>query len=531
MIIRVKWCSYRLFPYERMLGRKELENFLGARVMFDDGSEVSIEVPETEVLGRITRLTYFEHATLPDGSRITTEQYRLEEGYRVLKGGTKHAHQRQQTRYSAHGLHEYRGKFNPQIVRSVFNLLQADATSRVLDPFCGSGTVLVEAHHLGADAIGLDLNPLAVEIANAKLAALRLGAEDLRIWSTRLANEAMERSPSDDFRLGWPDVIARPIVDRYFRSPTTREYLERWFSTSVLAQIAILLEIADAQVPALRSVCRVILSDTLREVSYQEPSDLRIRRRSDAEPNYPVIAMFTSRLVERIGAVCAVEDEAGRRASEGQRAILADVRDLDGAAPATVLRDYRPNVVVTSPPYASALPYIDTQRLSLVALGLLDANCLSSHERKLIGGREVTSARRRELEGGLRVNRAELPESSVSCVQSLFALTDHPENGFRKRNVPALVYQYLTDMQLALRGLAETADEECIVAMVIGPNRTRLGGEETIIDTPSLLADIAVSTGWVPTDTVPLDAFHRFDLHSANSIREEVLLILRRDSF
>src|SRR5690606_9082165 len=44
----------------------------------------------------------------------------------------------------------------------------AGRTQPLLDPFCGSGTVLVEARAAGLRAIGVDLNPLAVLIARAK---------------------------------------------------------------------------------------------------------------------------------------------------------------------------------------------------------------------------------------------------------------------------------------------------------------------------------------------------------------------------
>src|SRR5690606_18912422 len=86
---------------------------------------------------------------------------------------------RQSTRYSAHGLHEYKGKFNPQIVRAILNILGIPAGSNVIDPFCGSGTALLECAHLGMYARGTDINPLAVFIANAKLLAVRTPAAAL----------------------------------------------------------------------------------------------------------------------------------------------------------------------------------------------------------------------------------------------------------------------------------------------------------------------------------------------------------------
>ncbi len=68
-------------------------------------------------------------------------------------------------RYATHGLHEHRGKFFPQLVRSLMDMAQVPAGGIVLDPMCGSGTTMVEARLAGRVACGLDMNPLSVFVA------------------------------------------------------------------------------------------------------------------------------------------------------------------------------------------------------------------------------------------------------------------------------------------------------------------------------------------------------------------------------
>ena len=65
-------------------------------------------------------------------------------------------------RYATHGLHEYRGKFFPQLVRALMNIARLPEDAVVLDPMCGSGTTLVEARLSGRRSYGLDMNPLSV---------------------------------------------------------------------------------------------------------------------------------------------------------------------------------------------------------------------------------------------------------------------------------------------------------------------------------------------------------------------------------
>ena len=77
-----------------------------------------------------------------------------------------------------HRLHPYKGKFIPQLVeyfldghtdefkRKVF-FKEGDI---VLDPFCGSGTTLVQANELGLHAVGVDISAFNVMISNVKIA-------------------------------------------------------------------------------------------------------------------------------------------------------------------------------------------------------------------------------------------------------------------------------------------------------------------------------------------------------------------------
>lgn len=68
---------------------------------------------------------------------------------------------------SIHGIYPYRGKISPIDATQIIN--QLPKRGILLDPFCGSGTIVYEAAKRGLNAIGVDNNPIAVQIAKAKL--------------------------------------------------------------------------------------------------------------------------------------------------------------------------------------------------------------------------------------------------------------------------------------------------------------------------------------------------------------------------
>jgi site-specific DNA-methyltransferase (cytosine-N4-specific) len=65
------------------------------------------------------------------------------------------------------------------------------------------------------------------------------------------------------------------------------------------------------------------------------------------------------------------------------------------------------------------------------------------------------------------------------------------------------------------------------VALVVGPSRTTLSGNEYVIDTPNLLGEVGRRCGYELSLNVPMDTYQRYDLHQRNSIGSETLTILK----
>ena len=67
-----------------------------------------------------------------------------------------------------HGFHAYPARMHPAVAQTVLRELSIGGGATVLDPFCGSGTVMVEAMRAGWHSLGSDLNPMALRLARVK---------------------------------------------------------------------------------------------------------------------------------------------------------------------------------------------------------------------------------------------------------------------------------------------------------------------------------------------------------------------------
>lgn len=491
--MKLSWHPYRYYPYERQLALREAESMLGA---VPEETADGVELTGNFDASAADRLVYFSQIH----ERLVTRDTVQAQLERAVTAGRN----RQATRYSAHGLHEYKGKFNPQVAKAILNIFGTRRGDHILDPFCGSGTTLVEAVQLGAEASGFDINPLAVFLANAKLASLTAPADDLSkiIGSLSARWRRVKR---------WPAIMeASPAI----------AYLEKWFDPDILAMIekvrSDIVEIGENHAGILLAVA----SNLLRDYSLQDPNDLRIRRRTDAIPDTPFWEVLLTRAAEFVEKVASAQHILGTDLPVG-RAI-----EMDVVTPGDAEATHRFDAAITSPPYAMALPYVDTQRLSLVWLRLVVPNTLLPLEAALIGSRETRGSDKRDWQARLDGNNAAIPPAQYEYCQKL-ARSLNSSDGFRRKAVPILLYRYFTMMRESFKAVSARLAPGAPYALIVGHNHTVLGGVRHDIDTPRHLADLAKSAGWKVEELIPLQTYQRYGYHQSNAVNAETLIMLR----
>ena len=78
------------------------------------------------------------------------------------------------TGYATHSLFPYRGKFHPQLIKGIINILGIKKDETILDPMAGSGTTNIEASLLGINSYAIDISPFCQFMTKTKYDALKI---------------------------------------------------------------------------------------------------------------------------------------------------------------------------------------------------------------------------------------------------------------------------------------------------------------------------------------------------------------------
>ena len=233
-----------------------------------------------------------------------------------------------------HGFHSYAGRMHPSIARGAVGAWSKPG-DLVVDPFCGSGTVLVEAMGLGRRAVGVDASPLGIAVARVRTTTLgEAGRDRLRAEAARIAAESGEHA-------------------RKRRRPDSPVWAKREFerfhphvALELLGLRALVMATADDDVGRALRLCLSSILVKLMKAGPEAPRDGAEKRIARGIPS----RLFTDRAEELARGLGALE----RRVPAGTPApqcLLGDARAL------TAVADGAARLVVSSPPYAGTYDY------------------------------------------------------------------------------------------------------------------------------------------------------------------------------
>lgn len=506
--------TYKMWDYEVALRKMETETIFGP-TKGDYTKPIQVSAT-TQGLASARRLTFSREYVVKGPHPLSQPTWQ-----KVLENGDADGGKRKDPKYATHGIHPYKGKFYPQLAKALMNISGLEAGGRLLDPFCGSGTVPLEGMLNGFAAYGCDLNPLAAKIARAKTGIFNVD-RGIAEHALKSLLDRVNRAPKK-----------LPKTRMQFASEVGEE-LNRWFPSTVLDK----LEWTLAQIrlfgdPTLVEFCEVVLSSIIRDVSQQDPSDLRIRRRKVPLEDAPVIELFAERLDMQLKRLIKYWSVAGRQPSALIAATLTqgDSRDVEtfrslSLSPGTV------DCVVTSPPYATALPYIDTDRLSLMAVMGINNSGRAMLEDELTGSREIRRAEKEALETTLLSNDAfdALPRTVVTPLRHIYKQNNDCDVGFRRDNMASLLWRYFVDMRDNLIQVRDVLRTGARAYYVVGDSRTKAGDEWTSIETCKSISAIADFVGFEARNLLDISVTTENYNHIKNAITENAVLQFTKKS-
>jgi DNA modification methylase len=212
--------------------------------------------------------------------------------------------------YLTHWIYPYKGKFHPQMIRALLNIIGLKQGEIVFEPFSGSGTTALEAQLLGINFVGIDISPLCV--LQGKVKTKSVGAVEEII--------------------AFKDAVISKLRPSLFNKESDFYRM--------------LDEIQDGRIRDFYSLARLLaISDESRRGREFEESFIR----------------NVGFMIESVNGYSHIVSKLGLK--------LGDVNLAVGDARNIGLADNSVDGIITSPPYSIALDYVENDAHSLADMG------------------------------------------------------------------------------------------------------------------------------------------------------------------
>ena len=410
---------------------------------------------------------------------------------------------------AAHDWYRFVLSFPPHLVRDYTDRFELNSNSLLLDPFCGTGTTIVEGKKLGIPSVGIEAVPLPLLASQIKVDWSpnpdRLKAHARNVAERVLAILERERVSDDPGENQDADSVTNL---RLLPEKTAKLLLKGSISPlplhKVLALVEVLREKRDS--PCYR---HELLA--LAKLLPSEIGNLRFGPEVGVgviKQDAPVVSAWLSqvwRMANDLGALSAMRETPAK-------ALAGDARDIGGLlAPQSV------DAVICSPPYPNEKDYLRIVRLESVLLGFIDDQPhLRTLKKRLVRSNTRGVYKGDEDDKWIRSNR-NIARVADEIESRRIALGK--DSGF-ERAYHRVTRLYFGGMARHFQSLSRVLRPGARLAYVVGDQASYL---RVMIRTAKLLAEVAESQGY---EIEGIDLFRtRHATATGEQLREEVLLL------
>jgi len=413
--------------------------------------------------------------------------------------------------YPIHDWYRFILSFPPHLVRKYITKFNINSNMTILDPFCGTGTVLVESKKNGINSIGIEANPIAAYASVVKT-NWTVDPEKLLNHANEIAEKSLitlkekgidDENPDREVKILFPDIIINKL-------PEEKEKL--------------LLRNSISSLPLHKTLILIENIEKYKDIRFYDYERLALAKAL-------VFYISNLRFGPEIGiGKCKVDTSVIKSWLDCVRKMSTDLCNLDihseGGATiykedsrflANIIKHKSIDAVITSPPYPNEKDYTRITRLELVLLGFIN----NKNELRLLKDKFIRSNTR-----GIYKNDND--DMIIANFKEITRIADEIEkrriqlgknSGFEKLYA-RLTKLYFGGMHRHLDCLRPFLSPGAKLAYVVGDQASYL---QVMIRTGHLLAEIASSLGYKVID---IETFReRFATATKQYLREEVLIL------
>jgi len=413
---------------------------------------------------------------------------------------------------AAHQWYRFILSFPPHLVRTYAGKFNLDAGHRVLDPFCGTGTTVVECKKLGISAFGLEPNPIACFASRTKL-SWKVDPEGLWQHAQLIAQATIQQLEKD----GISEEEGLPLFALPARDQTVLRQLDP-------AVMDLLLSDSISPLPLHKTLVLLDMLERHRDERFHDHERLALAASlvngisnlhfgpevgvGQPKADSPVVSLWLKAIREMAADLGQLQNSCLTDATVYQ----ADAREVARTLPPESV-----DAVITSPPYPNEKDYTRTTRLESVLLGFIQSKQdLRALKQQLVRS-NTRSVYKADTDDFLVNDHSEIQRIAAAIEHRRIEL--NKDSGF-ERLYARVTKLYFGGMKRHLAELRPVLRPGAQLAYVVGDQASYL---RVMIRTGQILADIAVSLGYEVTG---IDLFRtRLATATREQLREEVVLL------